>query len=108
MGTSFYFAHFSDPHFSISPNYRGYIDAPGVPAKLRTRLLWLFLHGGDRRRLLGSFDVDAAKALSDRLALGFHEGLHSYDGFIVTGDLATIGTLEDLAVARRYFEGKLV
>ena len=108
MQTTFNLAHFSDLHFSTSPNYNGYVDAPGVVPKLRTRLSWLVMHGGNRRRLLSSFNIGAARVLSYQFANGLNHREYAYDGFVVTGDLATVGTRDDLEIARLYFEGRLL
>lgn len=107
MDIPFYFAHFSDLHFSNSPNRQGFIDALGVSVKLRTRLTWTFLRRS-RSRLLGTFNVNAAQILSEQLSQGYLGGIQEYDGYIATGDLATAGCIEDLEIANRFFRGQLL
>jgi hypothetical protein len=86
----------------------GHVEAPGVRSSWFSRSLYRLGFLADRRKYLATFNIDAAQALSRRLADGFRLGAVRYDGFVWTGDLATVGTEEDLLVARSYFEGKLL
>lgn len=104
-GVSFRIAHLSDLHLSRHPNVFGFNEARGLRAKLG--ILLNAAIGGDFGRLMGSYDMGALRALNRALQV-IRASDRPFDAAIITGDLATTGLIQDLAVARMYVSGNTV
>lgn len=102
---SFRIAHLSDLHLAEVPEEVGFHDRSGVRHK--AGLLLAALTRANLSRTMSSYGKTYLRALSRALA-GRSPYTQPYDGFVVTGDLATTGATGDIAAAYRYFSGRLI
>lgn len=99
----FRLAHLSDLHLATRANRRGIHHIVGPRSGFQALRQLIFCPGHES--LTGTYHDRAARALLERLRTGFRDSGEPYDGIVVTGDLATVGTSDDLAVARRFVDG---
>lgn len=99
----FSIAHISDLHIAEIPNIPGWHQSAGLLARLGVGLQLLRRrHGGPT---MTSHDDRCARALLDVLAGQNRHRPRGYDACIVTGDLATTGSFEDLTAAAALLRG---
>lgn len=104
--TTFRLNQVSDLHFSaIVGRLNGLDAANSLRAQTDAILLELFKAGGSVRRAFypSTFSADVALSLLRHLA----EDIPRCDALVVTGDLATTGSRDDLLIARAYFSGQI-
>lgn len=100
--TLFRVAQISDLHFASENSRKGYLSRPGFRKKIEG--FFEALAEGNSPLKPMSFNPAAAVRLAEEL-----EELHSRKVIhcvLATGDLATTGAPADIAVARRFFEGR--
>jgi len=97
-------AHISDLHFASENSRKGYLSRPGLRKKIEG-FFEALVEGNSPLKPM-SFNPAAAVRLTEEL-----EELHSREKIhcvLATGDLATTGAPADIAVARRFFEGRVL
>lgn len=107
----FLVAHISDLHLSTNPNKYGYQHIRGFGGKLKHVLRTRF--ATDPSTLSGSYDERSLIPLAERLAEGFNpekkslensSEQKSYDAIVISGDIATHGSLIEQSAARKLLD----
>lgn len=99
----FRLAHLSDLHLATRANRRGLHHIVNWRSGFQALRQVVFCPGHES--LTGTYHDRAARALLERLQKGFRGSGDPYDGIVITGDLATVGTRDDLGVAHRFLHG---
>lgn len=107
MVEKFQITHLSDLHLGVIPNMRGLQHRSVTRWHIADAFGQLGKHR-DITAITGTYDANASRALLQELAskeLGSVS--HAVDAFLITGDVCSVGRLEDLARAQRYlFRGE--
>lgn len=102
----FFIAHISDLHLSTNPNKYGFQHIHGLGGKLQHVLRNWFAY--DPSTLSGSYDERSLMPLAERLAAGFNPEYapeqKSYDAIVISGDIATHGSLIEQSAARKLLD----
>lgn len=101
---TFRLGHISDLHFSQTSDRLNPVDGPDTNSSLTVSIAALAaLMNGKGFRYPSTFKIDVALGLLN----GISESFRDLDALVVTGDLATTGSDEDLIVAKNYFMGSV-
>lgn len=100
---SYRVAHISDLHLAGEAEYRGYHDRPSLLAK--AGLLMGAITRADLTTTMSTYGRQRLRALTRAMA-GKSPYTKPYDGFVITGDLATTGHARDIAAAVKYLSGQ--
>lgn len=100
---SFRIAHLSDLHLAAQAGHVGLLDE--ASARNKVGMLLAAAIRQDIAHTITSYDRRYLRALSRALAARTKYATIPYDGFIVTGDLATTGAKPDIEQAAKYLGG---